>query len=37
MTNYRRLSKNFERTTASAEAMVKLFGIRIALGKAIHF
>jgi putative transposase len=37
MTNYRRLSKNYERTTASAEAMVKLFGIRIALGKAIHF
>jgi putative transposase len=37
MTNYRRLSKNYEKTTASAEAMVKLFGIRIALGKAIHF
>ncbi len=35
MTNYRRLSKNYEKTTASAEAMVKLFGIRLALGKGV--
>jgi transposase len=35
MTNKRRLTKNYEKTTASAEAMVKLFGIRLALGKLV--
>lgn len=35
MTNKRRLAKNYEKTTASAEAMVKLFGIALALKKLI--
>lgn len=35
MTNKRRLTKNYEKTAASAEVMVKLFGIRLALGKLV--
>ncbi|MGL4757839.1 MAG: hypothetical protein ACRCXZ_00750, partial [Patescibacteria group bacterium] len=37
MSRARRLAKNYEKTIASAEALVNLFGIRLALRKAIHF
>lgn len=33
MGKYRRLSKNYERSLSSAEAMIKLFGIVVALRK----